>query len=251
MKLFITIVLSSLIVFQGFYAFNQNSDLKHETPVDFTLTDTDGNTVNLFTELQNGKTVLLFFFSTSCIHCDHAAPIVDSIYKQFGSGTQNLLVWGIAYQYANVEMILDFKSRTGIEFPCFPTGHADDVFSFYNIEYTPQIKIICNDEVSPTIPQNEIVENLSYCFDTTSLNKSEYFNTPFSLNENNRITIYNYDKNITFYRIISLDGLILEQKQISENYVDVNLQNYKGILILQLFFNNSEVKNYKIFNISK
>ncbi len=251
MKLTIQIILFILIIFSGSYAFNQNSDLKHETPVDFTLTDTDGNTVNLFTELQNGKTVLLFFFSTSCIHCDHAAPIVDSIYKQFGSGTQNLLVWGIAYQHANIEMILDFKSRTGIEFPCFPTGHADDVFSFYNIEYTPQIKIICNDEVSPTIPQNEIIENLSYCFNPTSINKSEYNNTPFSLNENNRITIYNNDKKITFYRVISVDGLILDQKQISENYLDLSLQDYKNLLILQLFYNNSQVKSYKILNISK
>ncbi|HOK38060.1 MAG: TlpA disulfide reductase family protein [Bacteroidales bacterium] len=251
MKSTIQIILFLMIILSGFYAFNQNSDLKHENPVDFTLTDTDGNTVNLFTELQNGKTVLLFFFSTSCIHCDHAAPIVDSIYKQFGQGTQNLLVWGIAYQHANIEMILDFKSRTGIEFPCFPTGHADDVFSFYNIEYTPQIKIICNDEVSPPIPQNEIVENLSYCFNTTSINKFESLNPPYSYYENNHITIFNFDKEITFYRIISVDGLILAQKQISENSVDVNLQNYNGLLILQLFYNNSQVKSYKILKTSK
>jgi thiol-disulfide isomerase/thioredoxin len=158
---------------------NVSAQEKSSPAEDFTLTDVNGNVENLYNELAEGKTVILYFFSCSCIHCYLDAPILDSIYRQFGSGNNQLQVWGIADENFNNADIQLFIDSTDITFPCFATGHATDVFSLYGAQYTPQIKMICDYLVSESLPNNQIVENLNYCFPTeiqTFENKSPIIN---------------------------------------------------------------------------
>jgi len=144
---------------------------KNNPAVDFTVTDTEGITVNLFDELANGKTVMLFFFSTACGGCHIEAPRVDSIYRQFGSGQDNLLVWGIADLGSSPDEIIEFIGETGVSFPCFTTGHDPDVFNMYNVTYTPQAIIICDYISSESISFFEMIDNLNYCFPTEIQNQ--------------------------------------------------------------------------------
>lgn len=130
-----------------------NAQLKSTAAQDFTLTDTYGVEANLFDTLASGKTVLLYFFSCDCIHCYHMAPIADSIYRQFGSSSNQLTVWGIAQYMYNNDDINEFIDSTHITFRCFGTGHEDDVFTMYDISYTPQLIMICDYQASESIPQ--------------------------------------------------------------------------------------------------
>ncbi|PLX09152.1 MAG: hypothetical protein C0596_04980 [Marinilabiliales bacterium] len=116
--------------------------------------------------MADGKTVLLSFFQTDCGTCILEAPVIDSIYIQFGSGEEELLVWGIVSPYDGLTEIEEFIVNTEITYPCFPTGHAEDVFAYYDISYTPQVYIVCDYMVSESIPFFQIVENLDYCFPT-------------------------------------------------------------------------------------
>jgi thiol-disulfide isomerase/thioredoxin len=192
------ILFGSILIFP----YTVKSQVKVGEAIDFTLADIDGNVVNLYDELANGKTIILDFFSTSCGGCALAAPIIDSIYRQFGSGTENLLVWGIADVSSNNEAIQVFIDNTGITYPCFPTGHAEDVFNYYGITYTPQILIICDYIVSQSIPNSAIIENLNYCFPTQI--KSNNFEPQIQIS-NNQISVTNYDAD---YYQINLYGLL-------------------------------------------
>lgn len=241
----LTYALSIFFILSSFL-FAQNSFSKNNYPIDFTLTDTNGNTVNLFTELQNGKTVLLFFFSTNCIHCEEAAPIIDSIYQQFGSGSENLLVWGIAYPLANNDDIIDFINRTGINFPCFYTGPTNDVHSLYDISYTPQFMIVCQNEVSPSLPNDEIVQNLQYCFNATNFENLK-FNQKVQI-ENNKIKIENSSDDFSFLKISDINGKIIQEYKLIPDYIEISLPKSKSIYLINLISKNGQIITYKFIN---
>ena len=149
-------LLNILILFAILNSYAQH---KESPAIDFTIEDTQGNIVNLFDEMENDKTVILFFFSSDCGGCHVEAPKVDSIYRQFGSGQQQLLVWGIAEENSTLEDVLEFIDETEISFPCFPTGHATDVFELYDITYMPQLFIICDYLVNPYKTSNLLIIN--------------------------------------------------------------------------------------------
>ncbi len=212
--------------------------------IDFTLTSTEGLEVNLFEEMENQKTVLLNFFYTDCGNCVLDAPIFDSIYQQFGSGTEELLVWGIANPYSSDEEIVEFIQETEITYPCFPTHSSDDVFSLYDILYTPQIYIICNYEVSESISHFEIIENLNYCF-PTKINKIEMYPEIFS--KGNKLYINNILNEKTTATIYDITGRLINKEIIpaKQNIIINNLKT-NNMYIINLVSQNGEKQTKKI-----
>src|ERR1035437_5885237 len=67
------------------------------TASDFTVTFTDGTTKSLYATLAQGKTVLLDFFFTTCGYCIQYAPTIDQSYVAHGSGSGNIVYWGLDY----------------------------------------------------------------------------------------------------------------------------------------------------------
>lgn len=224
----------------GTYAIAQ---VKSTPAQDFTLTDTYGVESNLFDTLASGKTVLLYFFSCDCIHCYEMAPIADSIYRQFGSGSNQLTVWGIAqYMYDNDE-INDFIDSTHITFRCFGTGHDDDVFTMYDINYTPQLIMVCDYQASESIPQNVIVETLDYCFPT----KVETLQTEkLSASISNGILNLDSQKEVKEIYLYDLTGKLI--------YTDINWANNTyissitttNLYILRVILSDGSSKSIKI-----
>ncbi|MBN2777907.1 MAG: redoxin domain-containing protein [Bacteroidales bacterium] len=239
MKSIFIILISLLLSMQVF------AQIKYTEAIDFTLISTQGVEVNLFDELDNGKTVLLSFFSTTCGSCVLEAPKVDSIYQQFGSGTEQLLVWGIASPSSPLLGIQNFIEETEITYPCFETGHAEyDVFDLYGILYTPQIYIICDYSVSESISFFEIIENLDYCF-PTKIDVIEVYPNLYSLN--GHIFIEN-----TFNETISVQVFDITGKEIindrlksgmSSSYDQFNLNQ---IYIVNILSNSGKSQSQKI-----
>lgn len=206
----------TLLIVVGAYA-------QYSPASDFTLEDTQGSIVNLFDEMENSKTVMLFFFSSSCGGCHIEAPKVDSIYRQFGSGQQQLLVWGIAEENSTLEEVIEFIEETGVTFPCFPTGHAEDVFELYNVGYTPQIFIICDYIVSESISFLEMIENLDYCF-PTKVNYPQVFRPEIIIH--NDCVYINSDEEVSDVCVYDVIGQAVwsERNSNSENVIICNLQ---------------------------
>ncbi len=223
---------------------NLQSQIRSKEPVDFTLTSVDGIEVNLFNKLDENKTVLLNFFSTTCLNCALDAPIVDSVYEQFGSGTEELLVWGIARAADEVEDIQDFIAETEITYPCFPTANADDVFSFYEILYTPQIIIICDYMVSGAIPHNQIVESLNYCF-PTKISTINVYPDIYAMNQ--EIIVKNTFNDRSTVLIYDITGRQITKSNIAPNeqHIFKNLKN-NNLYIVKILTQSGETLTKKI-----
>jgi len=217
-----------LLLFATVLSYSQE---KYSEAIDFTLTSTEGVEVNLFTELDNDKTILLNFFSTTCGQCVLEAPKIDSIYRQFGSGTEQLLVWGIANTSSALSGIEDFITNTEITYPCFATQDSNNVFELYNILYTPYLLIICDYIVSPSISYLEIVENLNYCF-PTKVEVIEIY--PEIYSKNQLLYINNPYKDDVSMRIYDITGKLILSDRLSAGL----LKSYNGLSSNQIYIIN-------------
>ncbi len=88
------------ILFLAFvFALNLNAQMPDGTVVpDFTTTDLDGNTHNLYEYLEQGKTVILDVYAVWCPPCwsYHQTHALEDAYKEFGpEGSDNLVIMGI------------------------------------------------------------------------------------------------------------------------------------------------------------
>jgi peroxiredoxin len=61
---------------------------------DFTVTDYNGNTHNLYTYCSQGKYVLIDFFSYWCQTCLETSHHIDDFYHQYGCNLDNVIVLG-------------------------------------------------------------------------------------------------------------------------------------------------------------
>lgn len=226
-------------------SFSAAAQTKYTEATDFTLVSTEGVEVNLFDAMADGKTVLLSFFYTGCGNCVLDAPKVDSIYRQFGSGEEQLLVWGIANPFDGVSDVENFILETEVTYPCFTTGHADDVFAYYEILYTPQIYIVCDYTVSESISFFEIVENLDYCF-PTKINKIEVYPNIHSKNKKLYINnVYQENSNVGIYDIT---GKLIKSISLSPNEETVvNNLNPNNIFIVRTVSESGQMHAEKIF----
>jgi len=67
------------------------------TAVDFTITDLDGNTHNLFSYLDEGKYVCIDFFAYWCGPCQTTAPQFTNVYHQYGCNDGDVIFLSVEY----------------------------------------------------------------------------------------------------------------------------------------------------------
>lgn len=79
MKRFI-IIISLMLILTGVLIANET---KMTTIPDFTLTDIDGNEVNLYNILDDGKYVVIDFWATWCVPCCKALPHLNSFHEKY------------------------------------------------------------------------------------------------------------------------------------------------------------------------
>jgi len=122
-----------------------------QTPPDFTVTDSDGNTLSLHSTLAGGKTIMLDFFFTTCPPCIANVGNIEHIYQQFGAGGGDFDIWGINDRNSNAE-INAYKSQYGVTNPCVSGteggGNAvvNSYASSYNFTGFPTYAVICSDQ---------------------------------------------------------------------------------------------------------
>ena len=59
------------------------------------ITDVNGNMHSLNTHINNGKYVILNFYLETCGNCMASAPMIQSIYNDYGQNQCNVIIWNL------------------------------------------------------------------------------------------------------------------------------------------------------------
>jgi Secretion system C-terminal sorting domain/AhpC/TSA family len=164
---------------------------------DFTITDLNGTTHNLYTYLAAGKTVYIDFFACHCPSCwaYHNTHAMNDLYNHRGpSGTlsQNVIVIAIEYdannglnEFNGISGSTQGNWLSGTNHPtCNPEGTLrTQIISAYNVVYYPMVYAICpNKQVTLIGTQNEttLYNHVSTCV-TTGINESTLIDNSITL----------------------------------------------------------------------
>ena len=93
---------------------------------DFTITDTEGNELNLYTYLDAGYTIFVDLYYTRCGWCQTYAPIIEQVYQNHGAGQGTILFWGISSDPYDTDPVIDqYKTNYDVTNPCAgPQGNG-------------------------------------------------------------------------------------------------------------------------------
>lgn len=127
---------------------------------DFTLTDLNGNSHNLYTYLYQGKTVFIDFFACHCPSCwayhnQYELENLNAAHGPNGTLSQDVVVIAIEYdanngtnEFYGISGNTQGDWITGTTYPfCNPEGAARQVLTDYNVVYYPLVYGICPDKI--------------------------------------------------------------------------------------------------------
>ncbi|HHB78471.1 MAG TPA: T9SS type A sorting domain-containing protein [Saprospiraceae bacterium] len=136
-----------------------------ETPSNFTVTDTHGETHTLFDYLDDGKYVLIDFFFTTCNSCISAMPALNQASERYGCNQGDIVFIGLDRGNSNAEVIA-FENTYGGYYPAVSgtEGGADNVVTAYGVAYFPTIALIA--------PNHTFVAKDIYPVTKTNLDKA-------------------------------------------------------------------------------
>ncbi|HOI32624.1 MAG: redoxin domain-containing protein [Bacteroidales bacterium] len=137
------------------------SQVNLEEPINFTVKTLDSELIELFPLLEDGKIVVINFFSTSCGPCQTFAHDFQIAYENFGENQSNVYFYGINYNGTNYQVAqfadiyqLFMPLSSGLE------GGGNAAFELYETTSYPTVFILT--------PDGEIFNN--YVWEPTSEN---------------------------------------------------------------------------------
>jgi thiol-disulfide isomerase/thioredoxin len=120
----------------GASAFAQATNYPNgSTVADFTVTDVDGNTHNLYSITASGKYVVLDFFFANCGPCQGTAPLFNEFHEKYGCNAGQVHCLSINSGIDNVAAVQNYENLYGGTFSHAPitsqeggTGPVDVAF---------------------------------------------------------------------------------------------------------------------------
>jgi thiol-disulfide isomerase/thioredoxin len=140
------------ILILGLFGQSLKSQVQLEEAFDFTVKTLDSEIIELFPILDEGKIVVINFFSTSCGPCQTYAHDFQEAYENFGENQGNVYFHGINYngnnyqvaQFADIYQLF-LPLTSGLE------GGGNAAFELYETVSYPTVFIIT--------PDRQIVNN--------------------------------------------------------------------------------------------
>ncbi|MBT3207822.1 MAG: redoxin domain-containing protein [Bacteroidetes bacterium] len=155
--------MKKVILVLSIFIFFTNTNFSQIIAPNFSFTDTEGNSYNLYDELDAGKTIVLDFFSVNCSSCQVGVPSLETIWQNSGATGTDVWVWGIESLWGTNSEIDSFLITYGGTYPCFATNAVDSVLTLYNITYTPQHFVVCSDHTMKPCSLTDIPAIISGC----------------------------------------------------------------------------------------
>lgn len=203
---------------------------------DFTIEDIDEDVYNLYDELNQGKTVFIYFFDINCGSCSDHIPAINNIWQTYGSNDDNVLVWGIEmYEEISSQMINLWSQQYGVEFNLFANGHNENVPEMYGITYTPQLHVICPNRTRTHIQYADYENFQNFVTDCENTISEQFTISDFAKYDSHGITLANPVAETVNITIYDYTGRTLLKQSIApgENYRPV-LSNTSSLYILDI-----------------
>lgn len=129
----------------AFFAFVSHGQLAAQasTVQDFTVTTIEGETINLYEKLDEGKHVVLHFFHAYCPFCTESMPFLDEEYTKYGCNSSDLYFIHISQDGIDSEM-LEWKNEEGFIAPIVSglNGGGESVFRDLGVIGVPGVMLI-------------------------------------------------------------------------------------------------------------
>ena len=202
------------------------------TAVDFTITDLDGNSHNLFDYLDAGQYVCIDFYAYWCGPCQATAPQFTDVYHQYGCNDGAVTFLSIEYEGSDLEAH-DFEvawagdnpppTASGIE------GGGGDVHSSYGIGAFPTY-ILIN-------PDGQIVEQDVWPMDATILD-----NVLQSYNLSHMSCTNGVVENVAEFSVYPVPATDVVNVQLSETGASIELINILGSTVISTIATESRTQ---------
>ena len=194
--------------------------------LDFTITDTKGETWNLFDELAKGKTVVLDFFFVNCTPCQELTPAMAQLYSEYDK--DSLLVLGLSDRDIN-DKVVEFENEFGVNYPSAGIdGGGDTVTDLYRSWFSfvgwPTYAVVCpNREIQWNLQRDtnfiEVRKEIGKCKSTLSTSEvsTEDFQVyPNPIASNNTLVLSIQNNNPVNVRLVSLTGQVVLEEKLSQ-----------------------------------
>lgn len=206
---------------------------------DFTMTATDGTTYNLFDQLDQGKTIILDFFSTTCGTCQLGVPTLEHAWNEYLENGTYGYVWSVETAYRPNEAIDEFLNEFGGTFPGFSIINDDsiinDTFGYY-VPYTPYFYIVCPNYKIHNFSLDELDRFLANCGVEVGLEEEIWQHTKIYTHNN---LLKFIDLPVEFQKhsiqIIDITGKQIFNKTVFEPSGEIRLpDNLNGIFLVRV-----------------
>jgi thiol-disulfide isomerase/thioredoxin len=117
-----------------------------DTAVNFTVNDVNNNTHRLFDYLDQGKIVVIDFFTVTCGPCADYAPEISESYRHYGCNSGNVVILGINWGADNSQ-VAEFGQTNGAIYPevSGTEGNGDHVVADFGILSYPSVILVLPD----------------------------------------------------------------------------------------------------------
>ncbi len=247
------IIFFSIFSIYSFLGFTQTT---LTTAVDFTVTDINGNSHNLFSYLNAGKYVCIDFFYKDCPACGTTTPYLQTTFQNFGCNEGNLIVLAISSR-DDVATLSSYANTNGFAFPMISSsaGGGSGVHSTYGISATPTFiliapnKNIVERDMWPLANAQALISKISgHGVQPQACTSSIEENSKFEINSfpNPVENIFNVvTPNLTQieFEIIDILGksVLLESQKSNNGQFTIDLSTLKSGLYFVRYSNNNEV----------
>lgn len=203
-----------------------------QTAQDFSLTDLDGVSHNLYSTLDNDTVVVLKFFTNWCSVCNNTAPQVVGLYNEYVFNEQPVTIWAIDRQDAEgTAGPTSFRDNHSLPFPVFAFGET--VANSFGVQYQPEYRTVCKDRsYSETVSYSQVDQHVQTCLAQlgVGIEDQELDGNFFSYQENG-ITTLMWDVQSTEVElsIIDVSGRIVLKKLVGAEASSEELDLPSGI----------------------
>lgn len=234
-----------------------------DTALNFSVKDTYGNNIILYDLLDEGKIVVVDFFSVAWGTCQAYAPDLQAAYESFGCNQGNVFFLGIDKGNTNAA-VLQFDSIYNVHYPSASgnQGNGNIVHWDYNIQATPSVVVINPDksiavkQIFPPTTEN-LIDSVSMAggiqqacltlVEESGTNEISLFPNP--VHDYLVVTAYQ-DQTIESFQIYDLTGRKIREPEIignTGNKIIVNTAGFtNGFYLIEIRFRSgkTEIKKF-------